>query len=35
MVGGGAAPGDIRPTIRHLKHALLSYTLTDDGSGWP
>ena len=29
MVGGGAAPSDIRPTIRHLKHTLLSYTLTD------
>ena len=29
MVGGGAAPSDVRPTIRHLKHGLLSYTLTD------
>lgn len=29
MVGGGAAPGDIPPTIRHLKDTLLSYTLTD------
>ncbi len=29
MVGGGAAPSDIRPTIRHLKHAILNYTLTD------
>ena len=29
MVGGGAAPSDIRPTIRHLKNTLLSYTLTD------
>ena len=29
MVGGGAEMHDIRPTLRHLTHAILSYTLSD------
>ena len=27
--GGGVAPGDIRPSIRHLRRTVISYTLTD------